>query len=157
MTRSQIAAVLNDLIETSHDGEKGFAKAAREVADPSLKSLLVEGAMRCRGGARELEAEVRAMGMEPARGGTIAGALHRGWITLRAGANSRDARSVLAECERGEDFAKARYATALQEDLPAELRSIVQRQYEGVVSNHDRIRELRDRFPGPGTFYTDNI
>jgi uncharacterized protein (TIGR02284 family) len=157
MTRTQIVALLNDLIETSHDGEKGYAKAAREVADPSLKSLLVEGAMRCRGGARELEAEVRAMGMEPARGGTLAGALHRGWISLRASANSRDAHSVLAECECGEDFAKARFAMALEEDLPPELREIVRRQYEGVVANHDRVRQLRDRFPGPGTFYPDNI
>ncbi|MET0293317.1 MAG: PA2169 family four-helix-bundle protein [Steroidobacteraceae bacterium] len=151
MTRTQTAALLNDLIETSHDGEKGYAKAAREVADPSLKSLLVEGALRCREGARELEAEVRGMGYEPSRGGTLAGALHRGWISLRASSNSREAWSVLAECERGEDFAKARFAMALEEDLPEELREILSRQYEGVVANHDRVRSLRNRFPHPAS------
>jgi hypothetical protein len=34
----------------------------------------------------------------------------------------------------------------LKEPLPAEVMSVVQRQYEGVKRNHDQIRTLRDQY-----------
>lgn len=49
---------------------------------------------------------------------------------------------MLAECERGEDVAKLSYETALKKDLPPAIKTIVQRQYEGVLQNHDRVRQL---------------
>jgi uncharacterized protein (TIGR02284 family) len=49
--------------------------------------------------------------------------------------------------ERGEDVAKAKYRKALENaELPEDVRAIVQRQYDGVLRNHDQIRDLRDRF-----------
>jgi hypothetical protein len=30
--------------------------------------------------------------------------------------------------------------------LPANIRSVVQRQFAGVQAAHDRVRDLRDRF-----------
>jgi uncharacterized protein (TIGR02284 family) len=47
--------------------------------------------------------------------------------------------AVLAECERGEDAAKAAYEAALQKSLPADVRTLVERQYEGVKANHERV------------------
>ena len=154
MTRTQTAALLNDLIETSHDGEQGYAKASRQVHDLALKGAMVEGAMRCREGARELEALAREMGFEPARGGSLAGAVHRGWMSLRGATTTRDAPAVLAECEHGEDFARVRFEMALAEDLPAPLREVVSRQYQGVLQNHARVRELRDRYQHVGGLFT---
>lgn len=148
MTRKDTAALLGELIETSYDGEKGYAKAAKEMPDPALKAILVEGAMRCREGARELEERVRDLGLEPATGGSVAGALHRGWIDVKTAVATRDARAILEECERGEDYAKARYAQVLEEDdLDPELREVVARQYEGVLRNHTRVKQLRDSLP----------
>jgi uncharacterized protein (TIGR02284 family) len=37
------------------------------------------------------------------------------------------------------------YETALNENLPEDVKAIVRRQYQGVKANHDRIRELRDQ------------
>jgi len=65
---------------------------------------------------------------------------------VKSAVTGRDAKAILEECERGEDYAKARYADVLKRDLPTQLREIVQRQYEGVLSNHDRIRRLRDQY-----------
>jgi uncharacterized protein (TIGR02284 family) len=56
----------------------------------------------------------------------------------------RHERAVLAECERGEDAAKAAYEAALQKSLPADVRTLVERQYQGVKANHDRVRNLRN-------------
>jgi len=138
--------VLNDLIETSKDGEKGFMKAAADARNAELKSLFAECAQRCRDGAAELQEQVRGLGGSPEKSGSAAGALHRGWLSLKEAISSRDDKAILEECERGEDYAKAQYRKALERDLPAALRVIVERQYQGVLANHDRVRSLRDQY-----------
>jgi uncharacterized protein (TIGR02284 family) len=72
--------------------------------------------------------------------------MHRGWVDLKAATTGRDTTAILEEVERGEDYAKSRYAEALQRDLPAGARAVVERQYQGVLANHDRVRELRNRY-----------
>lgn len=141
-----VESVLNDLIETSIDGEKGFLKAAEDAQDAELKSLFKECAQRCRLGAAELQSQVRAQGSRPETSGSTAGALHRGWISVREALSSRDDKAILEECERGEDYAKAAYKKALGKELPGDIRAIVERQYQGVIANHDRVRNLRDRY-----------
>jgi uncharacterized protein (TIGR02284 family) len=55
-----------------------------------------------------------------------------------------DEAAILEECERGEDAAKRSYGAALKKDLPMDVRTIVERQYNGVKQNHDRVRERRN-------------
>ena len=141
-----VESVLNDLIETSIDGEKGFLKAAKDAHDAELKSLFTDGAHRCREGAVELQSQLQSQGLRPDTSGSAAGALHRGWISVREVLASRDDKAILEECERGEDFAKAAYKKALGKDLPSDIRAIIERQYQGVTANHDRVRDLRDRY-----------
>ena len=54
--------------------------------------------------------------------------------------------AILEECERGEDVAKAHYSKALEAALPEDVRQVVRRQYDGVIRNHDQIRDLRERY-----------
>ena len=144
--KDDVKSLINELIETSKDGEKGFTKAANDTKDTQLREVFVECAQRCRLGAAQLQEQVRALGHEPETGGSVSGAIHRGWVEVKSALTGRDAKAILEECERGEDYAKARYADVLKRDLPTQLREIVQRQYEGVLSNHDRIRRLRDQY-----------
>lgn len=143
----KVVSVLNDLLEVSKDGEEGFERAAAEVEDSSVKSVLEECAAHCRSGVQELKSEVRRRGGDPDKGGTIVGAMHRGWVNVKAAVTGHDTKAVLNECERGEDYAKSRYAEALDEDdLPSEVRSLIENQYQGVIANHDRIKALRDQY-----------
>lgn len=144
--RDDVEAVLNELIETSKDGEKGFLNAAEDARDAELKSLFTQCAQRCREGAAELQSQVRAQGGTPKESGSATAALHRGWISLKEAVSSREDKAILEECERGEDYAKAQYKKALEKDLAANVRAIVDRQYQGVIANHDRVRALRDRY-----------
>jgi len=140
-------SLLNELIETSKDGQKGFAKAAEETKDATLKAFFVEAAQRCASGARELQAKVDALGGTPETGGTVMGAAHRGWLDVKSAATGRDAKAILEEVERGEDYAKGKFNEALgKNDLPEDVRVLVSRQYEGVLQNHDRVRDLRDQY-----------
>lgn len=144
--KDDVESVLNELIETSKDGEKGFVKAAEDAHDAELKSLFTQCAQRCREGAAELQSQVRAQGGSPEKTGSAAAALHRGWISLKQAVSSREDKAILEECERGEDYAKAQYRKALERDLPANVRAIVERQNQGVIANHDSVRALRDRY-----------
>ena len=87
---------------------------------------------------------VRDLGGTPADGTTAAGALHRGWLNVKTAITGKSDRAVLEECERGEDVAKLAYQKALAKELPESIRIVVERQYQGVLRNHDLIKGLRD-------------
>jgi uncharacterized protein (TIGR02284 family) len=142
----KVIATLNELIETSKDGEKGFALAARDTKEPELNEVFRQGEGACRAAAAELQDQVRQLGGDAAEFGSMKAAAHRGWISLKTAMSSRDDMAILEECERGEDYAKARYGAALNVDLPEPVRSVIARQYQGVKVNHDRVRDLRNRF-----------
>ncbi|MDE1181653.1 PA2169 family four-helix-bundle protein [Paraburkholderia sp.] len=143
---TNVVSVLNDLVETSKDGEQGFRKAAEEAHDAQLKSLFLQAAEECTRGARELQDVVQGLGGKPETGGSVAGALHRGWVDVKTAVTSRTDYDILADCEKGEDVAKKHYREALEKDLPVDVRMVVDRQFQGVVQNHDRIRDLRDQY-----------
>src|SRR5690349_7368814 len=110
---SKVASCLNDLIETCKDGEKGFRDAAEAVKGSDLKALFRDYSDQRRRFASELQREVAKLGTTPEKSGSATGALHRGWINLKAAITGKDEGAIVAECERGEDAAKAAYAKAL--------------------------------------------
>jgi uncharacterized protein (TIGR02284 family) len=143
-SKDDIIITLNRLIEISHDGEKGFRICADGVESPSLKASFEASARRCAEGAAELEAKVLALGGEPAEGGSLGGSVHRAWTNIMSTITGMNEHAILSECERGEDAAVAAYSSALEKHLPADIRTIVEQQYQGVKANHDRVRSLRD-------------
>ena len=138
-------SVLNDLLENTRDGEYGFGACAEEVDSPQLKQVFRDRAAACTKAASELVGLIRNLGGEADDGGTVAGAMHRGWVHVKGTVGADSALSMLEECERGEDAAVARYRKALKEDLPADVRAVIERQAEGAQRNHDQIRTLRDQ------------
>ena len=142
----RIVTLLNELVETSKNGEKGFLAAADDAKSPELQQLFRDRAQECAKGAAELQAVVQRLGGKPETGGTVPGAIHRGWVNLKSAIAGRTDLAIFEECERGEDLAKQQYADALKEPLPEDIRSLVQRQYDGVLRNHDQVRDLRNRF-----------
>jgi uncharacterized protein (TIGR02284 family) len=143
---TNVIAVLNGLIETSKDGERSFMKTAEDANHASVKDALLESADRCTQGARELQDLVLKLGGKPEGGGSVSGALHRGWLDVKSAVGSRADHAILADCEKGEDAAKKRFHEALEKDLPADVRAVVERLYHGVLQNHDRIRAMRDQY-----------
>ena len=141
----QVIGVLNDLLENARDGEYGFKTCLEQVETESAKTLFATRASGCAEAGRELEALIVQYGGEPASGGTAAGALHRGWVQVKGAVGADSELSILESCERGEDSAIARYRKALKEDnLPADVRAVIERQAAGAQKNHDQIRDLRN-------------
>jgi uncharacterized protein (TIGR02284 family) len=112
----EVISILNDLIETSKDGEEGFRTCAADISDPQLKTLFSNRAQSCAMAAEELQQLVRTYGGDPETSGGFGGALHRRWVDIKAAIAGRSEQAVLEECERGEDMAVRSYRNVLRED-----------------------------------------
>jgi uncharacterized protein (TIGR02284 family) len=151
MDKDDVVDTLNDLINTCKDGEYGFSSCAKHAKSPELRSLFSQRATECQQAAAELQTLVLQYGGQPEDSGSVSGALHRGWVSVRGALSASDDKSMLDECERGEDAALARYREALRgssltdEALPQQVRTVIERQLQGVQRNHDQIKALRER------------
>lgn len=149
-TNKDVIDVLNDLIEYSKDGEKGFRESADDVKDAELKSFFVERARQCKEAAAELQAEVRRLGGDPETSTSVAADLHRGWVNFKSMLTGKDDKAVLEEVERGEDYALKAYKDAREKLAKHQLTatdisySLVERQLQGVQRNHDDVKKRRD-------------
>ena len=143
MDHDDVIATLNDLIETSRDGEEGFRTCADAVKSAQLKEVFQQAASRCAQAVSELQAKVRGLGGDPERRGSVSGSLHRALVDIKSTITGMDEAGVLTECERGEEVARKAYEEALSKDLPGDVRLMVERQYQGVRQHQDRIHQLR--------------
>ncbi len=143
-SNDDVISTLNGLIETCKDGQDGFKEAAEGVERSDLKSLFYEFSQQRAQFAGELQSLVQTLGGDPENSGSVAAAIHRGWINIKSAVTGKDDGAILNECERGEDSAKNTYKDALKEPLPANVMETVQTQYAAVQSAHDRIKALRD-------------
>lgn len=142
LKNAEVVSILNELIETCENGLQGFKTASEAVDNPTAKALFASRLPNIQRGESELRAEVRRLGGDPDKRGTIAGAVHRAWIDLKSAVTGKNEQAIVMECERGEEHAAHVYEDALQKDLPLDTRAMVERQYRGVVENLDRVRAL---------------
>jgi len=139
----EAVSTLNDLIETLKDGKNGFETAASDVKDANVKAIFTQFAQQRSQLASELQSEVRKLGGDPEKSGSVSATMHRGWINIKSALGGGE-KSILNEAERGEDVAVRSYEKALQQNLPGDLSSVIRRQYDQVKQAHDRVRDLRD-------------
>lgn len=135
-TTNEIVRVLNALIETCTDGEKGYALAAADVRDAALKSAFTALSKQRADFVFALQEAVQELGRFPENEGTLKGQLHQRWTFARLAFEGRSDRIVLEECIRGEQAAKANYDAALRRvpliSLPEEMRPMLQHQAAAV-------------------------
>ena len=138
-------STLNSLIETCKDGEQGFKEAAEGLKSADIKAKFLEYSRERAQMAAELQTEVRSLGGDPDKGGSMSGSVHRGWLNLKAAITGQDDHAIVSEAERGEDVAKEAYESALKATLPPSAQTLVQQQAAKVRRVHDAVRDLRDR------------
>jgi uncharacterized protein (TIGR02284 family) len=135
-------AVLNHLIETCKDAERGFRHVAEHAADPMLKSLFLDIASQRARFAADLLPHAQRLGGASAHDGTAIGTLHRTWIDLRSAISRGDPVAAIQEAERGEHFSRDVYRDALESMLPPTARELVETQYAELHRTAERLREL---------------
>lgn len=143
-TETGDATVLNTLIATLFDSIDGYEKSAGEVRDPTLAQKFTSRAQERRSAVTGLQAAVRSAGGEPEDDGSLAGATHRVFLNLKHAVTGGDDTALVNEIERGEDYLKAKFETALKStDLSAPSRGAVQTAWESVRAGHDEMSQLK--------------
>ena len=140
--------VLNDLIRINNDRIEGYERAVRETneGDMDLRNIFNRMALESRNYTRELTEQVSRLGGEPASGTTASGKIYRVWMDIKSGFSGSERKSVLEECEFGEDAAQKAYdkALAADNDLSPEVRTLIQHEKMSLKTSHDTIKSYRD-------------
>src|SRR4029079_17052997 len=99
-------AVLNHLIETCKDAERGFRHVAEHAADPTLKSLFLDIASQRARLAPDLLPHAQRLGGASTHDGSAIGALHRTWIDLRSAIFRGDSVTAVQAGARSEHLSR---------------------------------------------------
>ena len=138
--------VLNSLITTTIDSALGFERAAEDADSGRFATLFRDFAAERREVVAGLQATVRELGGTPEDDGSLKADLHRRWLDLRAALSGGGGdKAVIAEVERGEDYLKAKYETALADTKLSAGMKAIQQAYESVRAGHDTASALKHR------------
>lgn len=138
---------LNDLVQINNDRIKGYENAIKETKDndDNLVSVFNNKILESQQLKSTLAEEIEVLGADVENATTVSGAIHRTWLEVKAAFSGHSERSILEDCEFGEDAIKKAYQTALNEQhLPAYIRDILNDQKAIIDQSHDEIKALRD-------------
>jgi len=144
---------LNTLTNTLIDSVTGFEDAASNLeGNERLRELFRERASERQQVVEDLRSEVRRLGGNPEDDGSFLGKTHQRFLDLKAAITGRDEKAIINEVERGEDYLKEKFETALNSDhLSGESRAVVERAYQSVRSGHDQISQLKHGYESSTT------
>lgn len=147
METKETIEVLNNLIEINNDRIEGYKTAAKETKDPHLKTLFrkfMETSEMCKS---QLIKEVKFLKGEPAEGTRVTGKFFRTWMDLKAALTGNDKKSILENCEYGEDVMKENYEAAMNGNnhvLSMIHLGLLNGQYLLLKAEHDQVKSMRD-------------
>ena len=141
---SEEISTLNTLIATTIDSITGYENSAEDIENSRFREIFRERANERQSVVSELQQEVRRLGGDPEDGGSFMGKTHQRFEDLKSAITGGDEKSIINEVERGEDYLKEKFETALNADtLSGESRSVVERCYQSVRSGHDQMSQLK--------------
>lgn len=144
-TRQDEITTLNTLIATLIDSVTGFEDAASNIEGSSrFQELFRERASERRRVVEDLRTEVRRLGGNPEDDGSFLGKAHQRFLDLKSVITGRDEAAIINEVERGEDYLKEKFETAIESGhLAGEARQCVERAYQSIRAGHDQISQLK--------------
>ena len=136
--------VLNTLIATTIDSVTGYEDSAQNTENERFREIFRARADERQQVVEQLRSEVRRLGGDPEDSGSFLGKTHQRFEDLKAAVTGRDDQAIINEVERGEDYLKEKFETALSSgDLSSETRSAVEQAYQSVRQGHDQISQLK--------------
>lgn len=136
-------ATLETLTTTLLDSVNGYRDAAQNTEGSRFQKIFRSYADERSRTAEEMRTEITRLGGDAPDDGSFLGATHQRFLDLKATVTGRDDQAIVNEVERGEDYLKEKFETALKADLAPETRAIIERAYQSVRKGHDQMRDLK--------------
>jgi uncharacterized protein (TIGR02284 family) len=137
-------STLNTLIATTIDSISGYENSANDIDSERFREIFRQRADERQQVVEQLRSEVRRLGGNPEDDGSFLGKTHQRFEDLKSAVTGGDDKSIINEVERGEDYLKEKFETALNSDtLSGDARSVVERCYQSVRQGHDQISQLK--------------
>ena len=147
---SEAISTLNTLIATTIDSITGYEDSAQNIDNERLREIFRQRASERQQVVESLRSEVRRLGGNAEDDGSFLGKAHQRFEDLKAAVTGRDEKAIINEVERGEDYLKDKFETALDSDaLTGESRAVVERCYQSVRSGHDQMSQLKHGMESP--------
>ena len=142
--RKEEISTLNTLTATLIDSVTGYEDAASNSEAGRFAQMFRERASERQRCVEDLRAEVRRLGGDPEDHGSFMGKTHQRFLDLKAAVTGRDEQAIINEVERGEDYLKEKFETALDSGhLSGESRAAVEQAYQSVRKGHDQMSQLK--------------
>ena len=143
-------STLNTLIATTIDSVTGYENSAKDIENQRFAEIFRQRASERQQVVEELRSEVRRLGGDPEDSGSFMGKTHQRFEDLKAAITGQDEKAIVNEVERGEDYLKEKFESALDSgELSGESRAVVERCYQSVRSGHDQMSQLKHGMETP--------
>ena len=143
-------STLNTLIATTVDSITCYENSAKDIENERFREIFRQRADDRQQVVEQLRGEVRRLGGDPDDGGSFLGKAHQRFEDLKSAITGGDDQAIVNEVERGEDYLKGKFETALESGtLSGECRSVVERCFQSVKSGHDQISQLKHGMETP--------
>ena len=154
MEMAEVINLIRNMISAAHDDEYEYRSCAGEALSDELCAMLGERAERAVIYRRELE-DLLVLVAAGSRTGALRtletldrrGAGSRAWAARSPATNDE---ALLLDCERKEDELLMRYRDALEEELPLEVRRVLELRRRWLLADPPSAQEpVRDVRSGP--------
>lgn len=136
--------VLNSLITTTIDSANGFERSAENADAARFETLFRDMGRERREVVMKLQEQVRGLGGTPSDDGSLKADVHRRWEDMRNALSGKSDKAIVEEVERGEDYIKDKFETAMEDkELSEGTRAVIAGAYQSIRKGHDRASELK--------------
>jgi uncharacterized protein (TIGR02284 family) len=135
----EVVSDVNHLLEICNERIEGYKNAAKNVKDAELKSVFEKYAQQTKKFQQELlPFSDKATGEEA--GTRVIADTWRVWMDMKAALTDGSRESLVNASITGEEAAIRNYEDELDEDIPMDLRNIIERQLSEIKSAYNHIK-----------------
>lgn len=144
MDNSEIKKKLNHLIERNYDAERGFTTVVENLDNDRFKSLLEHIISERYRFGHDLKAIMKDLNLEPEKGTSIEGDLHRAWMNFRDALSTNSSAAMFDEAIRGELHAEEAYEEVLNEtDLETSHSAVLRSHLQSIRKTKCELEALK--------------
>lgn len=140
--QKEVQSDVNHLLEVCNERIEGYQNAAKNVKDAELKSVFEKYAQQTKKFEEELLPFSDKSSAEEA-GTRVIADTWRVWMDMKSALTDGSREALVKASITGEEAAIRNYEDELDEDIPMDLRSVLERQLSEIKSAYEHIKTFR--------------